>query len=375
MPWNEVSIMERRQEFLSFANQVDANIASLCRSFGISRKTGYKWLGRLSSGHGEADVCDRSRRPHSSPRRTSEDITERIVSRRHTHPAWGARKIAHVLAAEGIDVPSVSTVHAILVRHGCITATGHEGRSFGSFEKEAPNLMWQMDFKGQVQLGDGQWCYPLTIIDDHSRFALCVQGCANQRTLTVKDGLEQTFRLYGLPAAFYVDNGPPWGGGTRGQFTPLTVWLLKLGVDVIHATPYSPQGRGKNERFHRSLKAEVLTHQPLADMRQAQRCFDDWRSLYNHKRPHQSLDMQVPASRYRPSSRPMPSRLPTVEYDSSDIVRKVPTDLGAISFRNRQWRVPKAFRGEHVALRPTGTNTYDICFGAKRIATIDLTST
>jgi len=372
MPWEEVSIMDRRQEFVCFARGGEANVSALCRTFGISRKTGYKWLERGDCGGGSGLFADRSRRPHVSPKRTLESVEHSVLSVRDQHPAWGARKIRHVLSRDGFEAPAPSTVHAILERHGRITPGRREGQAFGSFEKEAPNLLWQMDFKGQIQLGDGTWCYPLTIVDDHSRFALCIKGSDNQRTLTVKEALERTFRTYGLPAAFYVDNGPPWGGGSPGQHTPLTVWLLKHDIRVIHAKPYCPQGRGKNERFHRSLKAEVFTARPLDNLEQAQTACDRWRGIYNHERPHQALDMQVPASRYQPSTRPMPSRMPTIEYDSNDIIRKVPRDTPRISFKGREWRVPKAFRGETLAIRQTNNATYDVCFGATKIAHIDL---
>ena len=325
MPWEEVSIMDRREEFVGFALAAGANRSALCRTYGISRKTAYKWLKRAKEEAGQTLFEDRPRRPLTSPKRTAESIEQSVLAVRDDHPAWGARKILHVLKRGGIEAPdAVSTVHAILERHGRITPSRREGKAFSSFEKEQPNLLWQMDFKGQFQLGNSLWCYPLTIVDDHSRFSLCIEAVDNQRTKTVREALERTFRSYGLPAAFYVDNGSPWGGTAPGQFTPLTVWLLKHDVAVIHAKPYCPQGRGKNERFHRSLKAEAITAKPLADLKQAQRAFDQWRDIYNHQRPHQALDMHVPASRYQPSARPMPSRLPTIEYDIHDIVRKIP---------------------------------------------------
>jgi transposase InsO family protein len=374
MPWKEVSIMDRRREFVEFARAAGANISALCRTFAISRKTGYKWIEYAGTEVGLASFEDRSRRPLTSPTRTAETIEQSVLAVRDEHPAWGARKILHVLECEGIETPAPSTIHAILQRHGRITPSPREGRPFGSFEKEQPNLLWQMDFKGQFQLGNGVWCYPLTIVDDHSRFSPCIRAFDNQRTDSVKEALEQTFRTYGLPAAFYVDNGSPWGGGTPGQFTPLTVWLLKHDIAVIHAKPYCPQGRGKNERFHRSFKAEVLTAKPLADIGQAQRAFDQWRAVYNHERPHQAIDMKVPASRYQPSARPMPSRPPVIEYDSRDIVRKVPKDAPLISFKGKAWRVPKAFKGETVAVRQKDNDLYDICFGATKIAIIDFTT-
>ena len=169
-----------------------------------------------------------------------------------------------------------------------------------------------------------------------------------------------------------MDNGSPWGGGRPGQWTPLGVWFLKLGIDVIHSRPYHPQSRGKNERFHRTLKAEVFAFNRFHDLDQAQDAFDDWRTIYNTRRPHQALGQEVPASRYGVSSRPMPDTVPGIEYPPGDIVRKV-SPRATIGFKNRLWNVPKAFRGEPVAIRPRDKDgQYGIFFGAKRIATIDL---
>jgi hypothetical protein len=231
-----------------------------------------------------------------------------------------------------------------------------------------------MDFKGHVGLGNGGRCHPLTIIDDHSRYDLCLQACANEQATTVQRCLELTFRRYGLPDAFFVDNGAPWGDSSGARWTKLSVWLLKLGIVVLHSRPYHPQSRGKNERFHRTLKAEVFALRPYYDLVELQRVFDAWRIIYNHERPHEALGQQVPASRYRPSARSMPDRLPTVEYDQGEIVRIVPTTKDYISFRGRRFKVPQAFRGERLAVRPRNIDgLFGIFFAANQIATIDLT--
>ena len=222
-----------------------------------------------------------------------------------------------------------------------------------------------------MRLQGGGWSHPLTVVDDHSRYAVCLKACENQRTATVQGCLQDTFRRYGLPDALFVDNGAPWGGGVPGQWTPLGVWLLKLGVDVIHSRPYHPQSRGKSERFHRTLKAELLSLRHFASLKRMQRAFDRWRAVYNTERPHQALDQQVPASRYQPSTRPMPKTLPTVTYDSDETVRKI-NPRASISYKGRLWKLPQAFRGEYVALRPRQTDgRYGVFFGARQIATID----
>jgi hypothetical protein len=231
-----------------------------------------------------------------------------------------------------------------------------------------------MDFKGHVALTGGGRCHPLTVIDDHSRYNVCLEACADEQARTVRQRLEGTFRRYGLPEAFFVDNGGPWGDSSGQRWTRLTVWLLKLGVVVLHSRPYHPQSRGKNERFHRTLKAELFALTRYRDLAELQRAFETWRTIYNCERPHEALDQEVPASRYRPSPRAMPERLPEVDYDESEIVRSVPTSKDYVAFKGRRWKVPRAFRGERVAIRPSDADgQYGVFFGAHQIASIDLT--
>jgi transposase InsO family protein len=373
MPWREVSVMDQRREFVSLALQQGANRRELCRRFGISPDVGYKWLRRAAAGDGT--LADRSRRPHRSPNHCDAAVEARVLVVRQAHPAWGARKIAHCLKRDGLTVPARSTVHEILRRHGLVKLAEHGGHGpWQRFEKEAPNLLWQMDFKGEMPLSNAALCYPLTVIDDHSRYALCLGACANQQTQTVQGQLTATFHRYGLPDAFFVDNGSPWGDASGAQWTRLGVWLLKLGVDVWHSRPYHPQSRGKNERFHRTLKAEVFQMRRFDNLAELQQAFDRWRIVYNLERPHEALDLNVPASRYRPSSRAMPDRLPEVEYDSTEIVRSVSTTKAYVSFKGRPWKVPQAFRGECLAIRPLASDgTFGIFFGSRQVATIDLT--
>jgi putative transposase len=232
-----------------------------------------------------------------------------------------------------------------------------------------------MDFKGWSRLGNGERLHPLTVIDDHSRFALLIAACADETGETVKARLEAVFRHYGLPEAFFVDNGTPWGDSHGARWTKFGIWLLKLGIELIHARAFHPQSRGKNERFHRSMEDEVFAMRPLADHSDAQRAFDAWRPVYNCQRPHEGIGFATPAERYRVSRRALPDTLPRVEYGSSDIVRKVPDSKSYISFTGRHWKVPQAFQGEHLAIRPLAKDgSYGVYFGAHPIRTIDLTA-
>lgn len=371
MAWQDVSIVDQRQNFVMLASCEGANVSELCRRFGISRQTGYLWLRRFA---GLEALADRSRRPLTSPRRSPAEVEKAILAVRDAHPAWGARKISACLRqAEMAAVPAASTVHAVLKRHGRIAPDAGPGKAYERFEKEAPNLLWQMDFKGRLKLACGRWCHTLTVIDDHSRFAVALEACSDEQADTVQNRLEKTFRHNGLPWAIYVDNGSPWGCAAPGRWTCLTVWLLKLGIRTLHARPYHPQARGKNERFHRTLKAEVFSLAALHGLDQAQQALDHWRHIYNSERPHQALDFKVPASRYTPSTRSFPRTLPEPEYAAGEILRRVGTTKAYISFKDRLWSVPSAFLGETVALRPRAVDGhYSVCFGATQIATIDL---
>jgi transposase InsO family protein len=374
MPWSEVSVMDQRREFVRLALQEGANRRELCRRFGISPDVGYKWLRRWQAG--DRELSDQSRRPKRMPRRSAAVVEAQVVAVRDKHPAWGARKIAHCLKRDGQIVPVPSTVHRILCRNERIKPSENAPPNPSHrFEKEAPNQLWQMDFKGHMPLANGTRCHPLTVIDDHSRYVPCLKACANEQRPKVQEHLTATFRRYGLPEAFYIDNGSPWGDTSGVRWTGLKVWLLKLGIRVVHARPCHPQGRGKNERFHRTLNAEVFAMRSFRNLPEVQRALDAWRLVYNLERPHQGLDMNVPADRFRPSSRAMPARIPKVQYDVGETVRTVSSTRSYISFKGQFWRVPQAFVGERLAIRPLDRDgNYGIFFASWQVASIDLTN-
>ena len=367
-----VAVMSLRKEFVALAMTDGANISRLCARFGISRKTGYKWINRYLS-EGEGGLGDRSRRPRNNPNITAQAMEKSILQLRSEHPAWGGRMISTRLKDLGMpNVPAPSTVTAILRRRGLIDeeeAVKH--KAWKRFEADAPNDLWQMDFKGHFQAAHGR-CHPLTVLDDHSRYSLGIEACGNQKGDTVRERLRGTFRRHGLPLRILVDQGSPWGSDPQNIYTPLTVWLMRLGIVVVHARPYHPQTLGKDERFHRTLKAEVVQYCIGLDLSECQRRFDLWRNVYNFERPHQALNMAVPASRYRQSPRSFQEILPTIEYGPHDNVRKVQQG-GWISFQNHPYRLPKAFRGENVALRYTNVDAIiHVFFCNQKIAIIDL---
>jgi len=374
MPWREQSVMEQREEFVLLALAKGANKSELCRRFGISRDKGYKWLKRYAA-EGEEGLCDRSRRPKRSPART-QDVTEaRVLAiRAESNNAWGGRKIARVLWDEERLVVAPSTVTSILRRHGKLSeaAKEHPG-PLQRFERAAPNELWQMDFKGHFPLSQGR-CHPLTVLDDHSRYSLGLEACGDEKDATVRERLTTVFRRYGVPFAMLMDNGAPWGDAADQPFTVFTLWLIRLGIRVSHCRPYHPQTQGKDERFHRTLKAEVLNANSFCDLAACQRSFDRWRQIYNHRRPHEALGLMTPVTRYKVSPRPFPERLPTIEYGPGDIVRKVDCN-GVVRFKGRGIRMGKPFRDQPIALRSTERDgVFSAHFCTQPIGTIDLRS-
>lgn len=375
MPWEIVTVEEKRREFVMLASAEGANMSELCRRFGISRKSGYKWKKRVQGAEVVAPTtwADRSRRPSHSPTQTAMALEQHVLALRDAHPAWGGRKIAHVLLRDHDLTLSASTITSILHRHGRIDAKASiAAQHWQRFEHAVPNSLWQMDFKGHFAVGAGR-CHPLTVLDDHSRYNLVLAACANEQRQTVTDHLQRAFERYGLPARVNTDNGPPWGNQGEPYLTQLGVWLVRLGIRMSRSRPAHPQTNGKDERFHRSLKAEVLTGRVFDSLDESQVAFDRWRPLYNHYRPHESLDMHTPSQRYHASPRAFPHVLPTIEYGGGDQVRKV-QDGGWISFKGHPIRVGSALHGMPVALRPnTATDgLHEIYFCHQKILTVNL---
>lgn len=357
MPWKEQSVMSERLEFVRKAQLDGANISALSREYGISRTIAYRWIKRYAS-EGLSGLLDRSHRPQASPLLSDTAITEQIIEVRQTHPSWGARKIRRFLFDKNPkrrDLPALSTITEILRRNGMIEpAESLKHRAYQRFEHAEPNQLWQMDFKGEFLLGNQQPCYALGVLDDHSRYAVGLVACSDMLGVSVQAKLTRIFAEHGLPERMLMDNGPPWGslpwgGAAASRHTRLTAWLMRLGVAITHGRPFHPQTQGKLERFNRTLEQELLARTSPSSHRAAQRDFESWRWLYNNERPHQALEMDTPASRYRSSPRPLPKRLPPIEYSDSMLVRRV-QQKGIIDFQGHQLLIGRAFTGHPVGL-------------------------
>jgi transposase InsO family protein len=369
MPWQEQTIVSSREAFVEAAHDPDANLRALCRDFGISPTTGYQWLARAAAGE---PLSDRSRRPHTSPRQTPPALEAEVVALRDQYPSWGGRKLRALLRRAGGPAPSASTITAILRRHDRLPRDPAPRPSGGHlrFEADAPNRLWQMDFKGPVRIGR-QRCFPLTVLDDHSRFALTVAACRDQRGGTVQAQLVPIFRTYGLPERMLMDNGAPWSA-TGQPYTRFSVWLLRLGIRLSHGRPRHPQTQGKDERFHRTLATELLATMTFADWPGCQAAFDQFRERYNTLRPHEALGLQPPSSRYTASARPYPETVPPLVLPDGVHRRQVQAK-GEISFRGQAFLVGRAFMGETVGVLATDDpRRWSIWWGSHRIGALDL---
>ena len=269
MPWECKTVNKLREEFVAKVMLKEESMNSICRQYGISRTTGYKWVARYLDGE---TMLDKSHEPFNKPYKTNGDTEQMILSVRYDHPTWGARKIKRFLENKGqYDLPSVSTISNILKRCGCVcpeAAIAHT--PYKRFEMSHPNDMWQMDYKGHFAMVNGERCHPLTMIDDHSRFSLCIDASSNEQWIPTRESLVRVFREYGMPKAILCDNGSPWSDNTNG-YTPFEIWMIQMDVLPIHGRPIHPQTQGKDERFHRTLKEDLLNRTPIRDLEHAQK--------------------------------------------------------------------------------------------------------
>lgn len=369
MPWKEESVEKLRRTFVMEALSEGSNISELCRRYGITRKTGYKWIERYRAG---GALSDQSKAPKFQPRKTPAEIEDLILDVRKEHPTWGARKILRHLEKKGkANLPALSTTTDILRRNGFITPEESVKHvAFQRFEHEHPNDLWQMDFKGHFAMLDGNRCHPLTMKDDHSRYLLCLDAYDNERWEGVNASLLRVFKEYGLPNTILCDNGPPWGDNQNG-YTPFEVWMMQLNILPIHGRPFHPQTQGKEERFHRTLNEDVIQRIPIRNLAHAQEVFNSYRLEFNTERPHDALKLDVPDEHYEDSKRCLPDFWGEPAYDSGKPLRKV-NYKGYISIHNQRYYLSESFIGKYLELLPVDDHIVSLCYGDFVVAKIDL---
>ena len=358
-----------RTEFVKRVLSEEKSFSALCREYGISRPTGYKWLERYRQGQ---ELCDQSRSP-KAPHRVSSDTEQLIVNYRKEHPAIGALKIHRILKNQGhTDLPCVKTVNNILKRNGMISKEDSLASSpFQRFEKDSPNEMWQADFKGHFAMANGQRCHPLNILDDHSRFNLCCEAMSTETFEEIKPVMVHVFEEYGLPQVFLCDNGNPWGTPQSAGFTSFEVWLMELGILTIHGRPLHPQTQGKEESFNRSMTKELLNHTSILDKVDAQKKFDLYRSFYNTERPHRALNLDTPSQHYHRSCREFTGSISPWEYPQNCELRTIKS-TGYLTLKGQGYFLSEAFAGKEIAVRKSHVqNCYSLFFRQFRIAGID----
>ena len=346
MPWKETDVGRERISFVVEALGGQESIARLCRQYGISRKTGHKWLQRLREVSDLSQLVERSRRPYSSPRKTPDWLEEQVVALRSLE-GWGGRKIACRLAQEGIGIAR-STVDRILKRRGLVQPRDRQRPATQRFERARPNELSQMDFKGWYPLRGGGRCYPLSLLDDHSRFAQGLYALPSEHGEPVKECLIRSWERHGVPEALLCDHGPPWWGTSNGHgLTRLSVFLIRQGITLIYGGVRHPQTQGKVERFHRTLH-QALSQQAIPDTLSGfQSALDRFRQRYNHRRPHEALGDDPPRKHYRSSSKAYDPDPPAWNYPAGAEVSRIRGN-GCLHLEGKPWFVCQALAGRHV---------------------------
>jgi len=376
MSWKETCPMTERMHFVSDLLKDERSMTELCRIYGISRTSGYKWRDRFDGG-GVAALADRSHAPLHQPHAVDEVVMQRLLQVRRQHPTWGPRKLLAWLQAHDRPTtwPAASTVGEILRRHGLVQA--HRRRTKAAIEHlqtelvqpVAPNDLWCTDFKGEFRTQDRYYCYPLTLSDAVSRYLLACRGLPSTCGAQAKPWFERAFRRYGLPAAIRSDNGTPFASTGLGGLSRLSVWWIKLGIVPELITPGCPQQNGRHERMHRTLKRETA-QPPAANLRAQQRVFDHFVAEFNLQRPHEALQQRTPSAVYRASTRPYPSRLAPIEYPDSYQVRKI-RHSGDMKFAGHAVFVSEVLRGEPVGLYQVDEYLWRLYFSMVPLGILD----
>lgn len=371
MPWTETCALEERARFVVECGLQELSMAELCRKYGISRKTGYKWLARADAG-GLASLSDLSRAPRMHPNELPAELEEAIVALRQDHPTWGPRKLRELLKG-GDRLPAASTIGDLLKRRGLAVPRKLRRRVPPQTQPFAacsqPNNVWCADFKGWFRTGDGRRCDPLTITDACSRYLFRCQVLARPDHDCSRPVFEAAFREFGLPLAIRTDNGSPFASRALAGLSRLSVWWIKLGIDVERIDAGKPQQNGRHERMHLTLKRETA-QPPQPNARAQQRRFDAFRREFNEKRPHEALAMQTPASVHVHSPRPYPSREPQLAYSAGWRIRKV-MHKGGLNWKRDEIFLTEVLAGEEVGLEPVDERYWRVWFGPVPLAILD----
>lgn len=377
MPWKEVNTMSLRSEFVFQALEPDANMSELCRDYGISRKTGYKWIERYLDG-GLEGLDDRSRRPKISPTELSENVVCEIIKVRNSHKTWGPNKLKRLIERRGQfkEIPSSTSIHRILDKSGLIKRRKKRKRRppeicKARIEANAPNDVWTIDFKGWWRTSNGERCEPLTIRDEYSRYILAIKALDTTRREVIQRHMTQVFEKYGLPKVFRSDNGAPFActRAVRG-LSRLSAWWVALGIRLDRIDLGHPEQNGGHERMHLDIRNEIQG-QIDGDLDEYQASFDQWRQEFNWVRPHQAINYEFPGSVYKKSKNVLPNTPPQIIYPKSFISRKV-NRKGVINFKNQEFFISTSLTHYNVGIKPKETQTYEVWFDYLYLGKVDI---
>lgn len=366
MPWKETCPVDERNRFIDDYLSTFLSFSELCRHYGISRKTGYKWIDRFDQS-GRPGLEDQSRRPHGCTHATDPEIVAAIVQARKRHPLYSAKKIRPFLLRRhpDWDMPSITTVHNILKRNNLIPTKrrnpkrGHPGRPYTTATE--PNTLWTTDFKGHFKTKNGRYCYPLTIQDAYSRYLLACDALLDTSITTSIPVFERVFKEHGIPTRIRSDNGAPFASNALGRLSRLSVWWIQLGITPELIEPGKPHQNGQHENMHGTLKKHA-TRPPQRNCSAQQQTFNSFIHEFNHIRPHESLNNAVPADRYSPSTRPFPTHPEPISYPPHFEVRRVSRN-GGIRWAGTRIPVSHILIELEIALEEVDHGSWDVYFG------------
>jgi transposase InsO family protein len=371
--WKQTRVVDERARFLAAVPLGETSFSELCVQYGVSRKTGYKWLAREAEGE---PLDDRSRRPHTSPQRLDEELEDLFLELRRARPTWGPRKLVarlRELHGRTYEWPAASTVGELLKRNGLVRARRVRMKIDPYISPlspmDTPNAVWCADFKGDFRTGDRRRVLPFTLTDGASRYLLRCRAVPRGDREQVVPIFESAFREHGLPNTIRTDNGPPFVSTGPGGLSKLSIWFFKLGIHHERTKPGKPTQNGRHERMHRTL-AEDTASPPASTLAKQQRRFDVFCQVFNEERPHEALDMKTPSDVYRDSARAFPRKIDEVAYPD-EYARRVVRNDGTISLDGHHVFVSEVLTKEVVGLEKRDDDTIALYFGSRRLGAID----